>query len=30
VLAFLHFRRQRRQRAEIQPAGAVLETEDMQ
>jgi len=30
VLAFLHFRRQRRQRAETQPAGALLETEDMQ
>ncbi|MDB5767202.1 MAG: Tetracycline-efflux transporter [Collimonas fungivorans] len=29
VLAFLHFRRQRRQRAEVQPAGAALKTEDV-
>ncbi|WP_442781919.1 TCR/Tet family MFS transporter [Collimonas fungivorans] len=29
VLAFLHFRRQRRQRAEAQPAGAALKTEDV-
>lgn len=29
VLAFLHFRRQRRQRAEVEPAGAALKTEDV-
>ena len=29
VLAFLHFRRQRRQRAEVQPADAALKTEDV-